>query len=134
MILVYMRTMMSEMMPYMEPMLHTAVGLVLIGLLVMLIYRKSLFGANKGSDLDTAEQRGAVGIIGKITAWFGLFFIACNFAAPLLGMSGVSFTLFKTPGDVWSGTDVAFWLVGLILLIIGLVYWLLSRRSVTTEA
>lgn len=127
-----MMDMMSAMMPYMKPILYVGTGLLLIGLVVILFNMKSLFG-HKGSDLDNAEERGSIGIIGKSVAWFGAFFLACEVAGAMLSMKP-GFALFADPKNFDFGYSVRFWQVGLLFVIIGIVYWLLSRRSATMAA
>jgi len=129
----FMMGMMSDMMPYMKPFLYVANGLILIGLLVILFNIKSFFGERNGSDLDYAEKRGSIGILGKGLLGFAAFFLGSEVMAPMLGMEAPGFAMFANPREFDFGYSVRFWQVGLTFLVIGVVFWLLSRRSATTS-
>jgi uncharacterized protein YjeT (DUF2065 family) len=128
----FMMGMMSDMMPYMKSFLYIANGLILIGLLVILFNWKSLVSGRGGSDLDNAEERGKINILGKSLLGFAAFFLGSEVMAPILGMEAPGFALFANPSQFDFGIGVRFWQVGLLFLVTGLVYLLLSKRSKTT--
>ncbi len=128
----FMMGMMSDMMPYMKSFLYVANGLILIGILVILFNWKSLISGRGGSDLDNAEERGKINILGKSLLGFAAFFLGSEVMAPILGMQAPGFALFANPSQFDFGIGVRFWQVGLLFLVIGLVYLLLSKRSGTT--
>ena len=128
----FMMGMMSDMMPYMKSFLYVANGLILIGILVILFNFRSFFGDRTGSDLDNAEKRGSIGILGKGILGFAAFFLGSEVMAPILGMQAPGFAMFANPREFDFGISVRFWQVGLAFLVIGTIYWLLSRRSKVT--
>ncbi len=123
---------MSDMMPYMKSFLYVANGLILIGILVILFNWKSLVSGRGGSDMDNAEERGKINILGKGILGFAAFFLGSEVMAPILGMEAPGFAMFANPRAFDFGISVRFWQVGLLFLVVGLVYWMLSRRSSTT--
>ncbi len=128
----FMMGIMSDMMPYMKSFLYVANGLILIGILVILFNWKSLVFGRGGSDLDNAEERGRINILGKGLLGFAAFFLGSEVMAPILGMEAPGFALFANPRAFDFGLSVRFWQVGLLFLVVGLIYWMLSRRSSTT--
>ena len=129
----FMMGMMSDMMPYMKSFLYVANGLIIIGILVILFNWKSLISGRGGSDMDNAEERGKINILGKGILGFAAFFLGSEVMAPILGMQAPGFAMFANPREFDFGYSLRFWQVGLAFLIIGTTYWLLSRRS-STEA
>ena len=129
----FMMGMMSDMMPYMKSFLYVANGLILIGILVILFNWKSLISGRGGSDLDNAEERGKINILGKGILGFAAFFLGSEVMAPILGMQAPGFAMFANPREFDFGYSVRFWQVGLVFLVIGTTYWLLSRRSSTSS-
>jgi len=128
----FMMGMMSDMMPYMKSFLYVANGLILIGILVIIFNWKSLISGRGGSDLDNAEERGKINILGKGILGFAAFFLGSEVMAPILGMQAPGFAMFANPREFDFGYSLRFWQVGLAFLVIGTTYWLLSRRSSTS--
>ncbi len=125
---------MSDMMPWMKSFFYVANAMIIVGILVILFNIKSFFGERSMSDLTYAEKRGSIGIIGKVLLGFAAFFLGSEVMAPILGMEAPGFALFANPSQFDFGYSVRFWQVGLLYLIGGIIYWMLSRRSATADA
>jgi hypothetical protein len=124
----FLMGMMSDMMPWMKSLFYTANGILLIGLLVILFNIGNLITYGDASDMENAEKRGAIGILGKSLLWFAAFFLGSEAMAPMLGMAAPSFALFANPKEFDFGYGVRFWQVGLVYVVFGLIYLMLARR------
>jgi len=125
----FMMQMMSDMMPWMKSFFYFANGIILLGLLVIAFNIGPLITYRDAGDLENAEKRGSIGILGKALLGFAAFFLGSELMAPMLGMSAPSFALFAHPQQFDFGYGVRFWQVGLAYLVFGLTYLMLARRS-----
>jgi len=124
----YMLAMMSAMMPYMKPIFYFEVGMIALGLVVILFNLNTLVlnRPGGGSDLQNAEQRGAIGLVGKTLIGLAIFFFSCEVAGMILSAAP---SINMGDENKFEFILVRFWMLGVASLAFGVIYLMLGRRS-----
>ena len=112
-----MLSMMSAMMPYMIYVAYLGVALAVIGLVLLVL------------NLINGSMGGLLRLVGKMLLGVAVFYFACELAGAWLGAAP---SMNLGDEDKFEFILVRFWKLGVTSLVIGLVYLLLGKRSLST--